>query len=653
MSLCRRFVVTASVIVAVLSVAGRVSEARQGSTKGTSSALSAVEANDNRTAAGVLKDGVLTLHLVASTARWQPEGQGPNDPVRIVQVFAEEGKSPQIPGPLVRVPEGTEIRMSVRNTLGMALRFFGAASRPCSPATFVEIPQSATKEFRFLAGKPGTYFYLGTTSIGPPLGFRFGNVDGALSGALIVDPASGREEPNDRIFVLGVVLGEVTANGLAASLSINGRSWPFTERQVLPFGQPATWRVINASFDIHPMHLHGTFYTVESLGNWATDTIYDHDSRRLVTTEALDPGATMKMRWVPDRVGNWLFHCHIQQHVTGDMRAFDMTPAEREMMAHGAHQPHDVEHSMAGLVLGVTVKPGDETAAPDLQDHTPRGIKITIDSLPNRYGDQPGFGFTVEDQAAASPPAPPALPGAESVPPNPSPTLVLEKGEPVAITLVNKTDRETSIHWHGIELESLNDGVAGWSGDSRQTTKPIPPGESLYVWFTPPREGTFMYHTHAHDRSQLSSGMYAALLVVPDRHAFNPEVEKVVLLGGSGPKSADFSSAPFEINRSTNPAPMTLKTGTTYRFRLVDISPNDTGIVSLRRESGPVLWKAVSKDGAALPPIQSTVRPAIQQISVGETYDFEYAPDKAEDLRLEVHKLDADVLTTMLVHVTN
>ena len=54
----------------------------------------------------------------------------------------------------------------------------------------------------------------------------------------------------------------------------------------------------------------------------------------------------------------------------------------------------------------------------------------------------------------------------------------LPSTEPVAITLVNKTDRETTIHWHGLELESFNDGVAGWSGDSRQTTRPIPPGES-------------------------------------------------------------------------------------------------------------------------------------------------------------------------------
>ncbi len=607
-----------------------------------------VTANDNRTAAGVLKDGVLTLHLVAIIARWQPEGQSETDPVRLIQAFAEEGKAPQIPGPIIRVPEGTEIRMSVRNTIpGDPLRVYGAMTRPGDPDAFVEIPQGTTRELHFRAGRPGTYAYLGSTS-GKALQFRFANVDVTLAGAFIVDPASGREEPNDRIFVLTEFLGALQPSGdVAASLAINGRSWPYTEPLVLPFGQAATWRVINASATTHPMHLHGTFYTVESLGTYASDTVYDHDSRRLVTTEALAPGATMTMRWVPDRVGKWLFHCHLQGHVTGDMRAPDMSPADRQAMAHGHH---DIQHSMAGLVLGITVLPGDETAAPDLKQETARHLTVTIDTLPNRYGADSGFGFTITDPEQPAPAAPPSS-DMPPPPPNPSPTLVLEKGEPVAITLVNKTDTETSIHWHGIELESYNDGVAGWSGDSRQTTKPIPPGGTLSVWFTPPRAGTFIYHTHAHGPHQLSSGMYSALLVVPDRKAFNEESEKVVLLGGAGPASADFGLAPLEVNRSTNPLPMTLKVGAKYRFRLIDISPNDIAIVSLRGEAGPVQWRAVAKDGADLPPVQATSRAASQQIAVGETYDFEYAPTAPTELRLEVWKLDADVLTTQLVHV--
>jgi hypothetical protein len=162
------------------------------------------------------------------------------------------------------------------------------------------------------------------------------NVDTTLAGAFIVDPATGREDPNDRIFVLTEFLGELHPSGdVTASLTINGRSWPYTEPLVLPFGQVATWRVINASATTHPMHLHGTFYTVESLGTYATDTIYDHDSRRLVTTEALAPGTTMTMRWVPDRWGNGCSTATCRVTSRGDMRTPDMSPAERQAMAHG------------------------------------------------------------------------------------------------------------------------------------------------------------------------------------------------------------------------------------------------------------------------------------------------------------------------------
>ena len=192
-------------------------------------------------------------------------------------------------------------------------------------------------------------------------------------------------------------------------------------------------------------------------------------------------------------------------------------------------------------------------------------------------------------------------------PPNPSPTLVLQRGEPVALTLVNKTDTETSIHWHGIELESYNDGVAGWSGDTRQTTKPIPPGGTLYVWFTPPRAGTFIYHTHAHGPHQLSSGMYSALLVVPDRKKFDADTEKVLLLGGSGPISASFAGAPLELNRSTNPAPIDPEGGHDVPV------PPDRHQPQRHRPScrcgATTGWSSggrSSKDGAELPPIQAT-----------------------------------------------
>jgi len=600
--------------------------------------------NDNRRAAGVLKDGALVLRLEAVMARWYPEG--PTGAARDVQTFAEEGRQPQVPGPLIRVPEGTEIRVSIRNRLAMPLKLRGLIERPGDGAAITEVPADGVRDLRFKAGAPGTYFYWATTASETYLARR--GIDSQLTAGLIVDPAGPDAGAPDRVFILTEWLdGSVRPARFTAA--INGASWPRTDRLTLPFGEAVHWRVINGSFGAHPMHLHGTFYTVESRGDTGRDVPYGADRRRMVTTELMEPGTTMMMRWVPDRVGNWLFHCHILGHVSGDMRHGDMTAAEREAAA--AHAEHDIEKAMAGLVIGISVPPGDETAAPDLEPHVRRRLTLRMQEGPRRYGRVPLLGFSIFNaDGTASPTFAPTMPppvGAAVGDVNPSPTLVLTRGEPVTITLESQLSRETQIHWHGIELESYNDGVPGWSGHLRQITPAIKPGATYEVQFTPPRAGTFIYHTHAHDRDQLSSGLYGALVVTEPGQAFDPDVERIVLIGGAGPDSQS-----IEVNRHTNPIPMNLKAGVTHRFRLINISPGFTAIVSLRGD-GPVRWRPVAKDGADLPPTQTSRQPAQQTISVGETYDFEFTPEEPGELRLEVRKrVPEPILTSIIVRVT-
>jgi FtsP/CotA-like multicopper oxidase with cupredoxin domain len=100
-----------------------------------------------------------------------------------------------------------------------------------------------------------------------------------------------------------------------------------------------------------------------------------------------------------------------------------------------------------------------------------------------RFGDAPAFGFVLATATNDAPPARVPVPG---------PTLVLKRGEPVEITLVNKLPEGTAIHWHGMELESYYDGVHGWSGIGQRVTPMIEPGGSFVVRVTPPRTGTFM-----------------------------------------------------------------------------------------------------------------------------------------------------------------
>ena len=74
----------------------------------------------------------------------------------------------------------------------------------------------------------------------------------------------------------------------------------------------------------------------------------------------------------------------------------------------------------------------------------------------------------------------------------------------------------TAIHWHGIELESYYDGVPGWTGSGQHSTPVIAPGTSFVARMAPPRAGTFIYHTHWHDKTQLLNGIYGPLNVFWD-----------------------------------------------------------------------------------------------------------------------------------------
>jgi len=48
--------------------------------------------------------------------------------------------------------------------------------------------------------------------------------------------------------------------------------------------------------------------------------------------------------------------------------------------------------------------------------------------------------------------------------------------------------------------------------------------------------------------------------------------------------------------------------------------------MELRDDAGIVRWRPIAKDGADLPPLQATTRPAQLQLGAGETWDFLWTP---------------------------
>lgn len=92
------------------------------------------------------------------------------------------------------------------------------------------------------------------------------------------------------------------------------------------------------------------------------------------------------------------------------------------------------------------------------------------------------------------------------------------------------------------------------------------------------------------------------------------------------------------VNGSPQPFPLRLKTTTKYRFRFINIAPDNAAMrVSLRSAGVPLPWHIIAKDGADLPPTAATMKTAETGITVGETFDVEYETDAAQELTLEVY----------------
>lgn len=590
-----------------------------------------VQANGNTHPAGRLIAGILTLRLEIREGTWNPEGE--NGPRIAVQAFAEEGQPLLNPGPLIRVPAGTFVRITAHNLLrSNTVVIHGLHSHDRGSATTTVMPLRR-EEIAFRAVRPGVYFYWGTTT-GVSLDKRTG-IDSQLSGAIVVDPPSAVSEP-DRVFVLGHWdrAGDPKAIPPKPELEswvINGKSWPQTERVLYPLGERVRWNWINATDENHPLHLHGHYFLVEATGDEKHWTQLPVSLRRQAVTEVLPSGNSFTLSWLPERAGEWLFHCHVLFHIAPELRQTPDPPGSR-------HEAHDPERHMAGLVLGITVTGSESAASPDRVQ--PRRLRLIVGKrVGNPLHGYPPLGYQLLEDRQKGTPGPFTAPG---------PAIILARGQPVEIAVENRLLESTSVHWHGIELESYYDGVPGWGGEGRHVTPPIHPGETFIARFTPPRAGTFMYHTHLNDYVQLSTGLYGALIVLDPGKRFDPESDKIFVLSRGG---TDDEKDPFLINGSASPAPMKLVAGKRYRFRFIVITPAPNLRVTLDRGGQQEVWRAIAKDGATLPTAQAVPEAADVQMYPGETYDFEVQPPSAGELRLTASQSFFKLQTAMRIQV--
>ncbi len=584
---------------------GRVGE-RGNPIRGATDTLVALP-NAQKVTAGRLTNDRLEVALDVVNVLVQPDGpRGARVPA---VTFVERGAAPTFPGPLLRMRVGARVQVSVRNTLdkpvqvrGLGDRVPGGTGSPGrvafqqQPALLLAPGESRDVEFTPSHAVSSFYYARVVDSLSQP---EPPGLIGDIVGALVVDAPQQRASEGEELFL--VTLG-------AAGLSINGQRWPSTPRLRYTEGSRVRWRVINASGEYHPMHLHGFYFQVQSRGDAQVDTVLAAP-RPLAVTEGMREYSSMRLQWTAERPGNWLFHCHLLVHSTG------APPDSAALAASAQHHDDDagiaMNDGMAGLIMGITITPRGKPSAARVT--TARRIDLWTSRKAGVFGDSAALSFVV--QRGARSPAPDSLV-------TPSSPLVLTRGELARIVVHNRLRVPLSLHWHGMELDSYYDGVGHFSGVPGHIRPPIPAGDSMEVFMTPPRAGTFMYHIHGESGTELQQGLYGALVVVEPGRTVDRDHERLFLLASRGATP----DAQVAINGRGNAPVERFVRGRTYRLRLMHISTNDVKTVRLLRGDTPVRWRAVARDGAALPVSLQQLSDAVLRLDVGQTFDFEWTP---------------------------
>jgi manganese oxidase len=579
-------------------------------------------ANNNTVPAGILKNKVLELQLEVVWSDFYPEAN--NRPGLRMVTIAEKGKAPSIPAPLIRVEAGTRIHAVLHNTMqDSSATVYGLQKRPSSVNDSVLLKPGETKEISFESGTAGTYLYW--IKLGDD---KFDHEEQQLGGAFIIDPIGG--SPPDQVLVVNIfgfpIDTALFKNGYLESLTINGKSWPNTEQISLSVGDTVRWRVINCSIRPHPMHLHGFNFTELSLGSVLSDSIFKPGYEPRIVTQNMSGQSTMSMKWVASRPGNWLFHCHLSFHTTPEIRL----PGAAELDV-----PNQSPH-MAGLVVGLKIKPGPS-------DLISKGPAREFNLYANQYypGNSQRNGFSL---------SPEFNPDTCAIT-TPGPLLLLKQYHPTYVTVMNRMKVPTSVHWHGLDLDSWADGVPDYSASDGKMSPAIKPGEKFTYKLTLMRPGTYIYHSHFNDVHQIASGLYGPIIVMGENQTYDPKTDHLYIVGWRTSNIQSFED--IVLNGGFQQPLQNARTGETHRLRLINIQPAGDIKIKIFKDGVPVVIKSVAKDGTDLPRLQQNFLKETAFFGAGETADFEFKPLKAGIYELQVIVVEGQYFWTQKWIVTD
>ena len=228
-----------------------------------------------------------------------------------------------VPGPMIRVAEGDQVRIVVKNELPdpTTIHWHGVevpnAMDGVPGVTQDPIQPGETFTYEFTARPAGTFMYHSHYE---------GDIQvmAGLYAPFIIDPK--KTEVNlpavdttlmisEWLMTGGQTFAAMPMSGMEPNyFTINGKSFPATEMITVKKGERVRLRFIGIGQFIHPMHLHGVPFKIV-----ATDGHPVPEAAQLTRdTVSVAPGERYDIEFVATETGQWMLHCHILHHTTND-----------------------------------------------------------------------------------------------------------------------------------------------------------------------------------------------------------------------------------------------------------------------------------------------------------------------------------------------
>lgn len=218
------------------------------------------------------------------------------------------------------------------------------------------------------------------------------------------------------------------------------------------------------------------------------------------------------------------------------------------------------------------------------------------------------------------------------------PTIEAVEGDRVRIYVTNRLAAPTSVHWHGLFLPNGMDGVAGLN------QRAIRPGETFRYELELRQHGSFMYHSHHDEMTQMAMGMMGMLVIHPREPKADERVDRdfafmlsewSIAPGTSRPNPnsmSDFNVLTLNAKAYPGTPPLACRTGERVRLRFGNLSAMDHHPIHLHGHR----FEVVATDGGPVPKSARFPETTVL-VPTGSTRDVELVADAPGDWALHCH----------------